>query len=172
MAARAGAGRSTDWLSVWLSEGEGSGTAVSWQYSTPLTCIDFSLDQERKLRLLARLQALRSDFPRSEHAVDLGKCGAEGIRTPGLLHAMQLKRPADQDVSLRDLRNQCIRVPRSTRQSVGDGCPLGCPLMLITGCSSLSNTLAGNGGHSPIVTGTSPRTAAKPSARDSGPMVW
>ena len=39
MAARAGAGRATDWQSVWLSESDASGTVVSWQYRTFLTCV-------------------------------------------------------------------------------------------------------------------------------------
>jgi len=44
MAARPGAGRITDWLSVWLSESERSGTVVSPQYSIPMACIGFSPD--------------------------------------------------------------------------------------------------------------------------------
>src|SRR4029077_11194423 len=89
------ASRSSDWLSVWLSESEGSATAVSPQDNTLLTCIDFSRSKSLGHRRLARLQALKGNFRRSQQALDLGKCGAKGIRTPGLLHAISA--PCDRD---------------------------------------------------------------------------
>ena len=38
---------------------------------------------------LTELHALKAYFGRSRQALDLGKRGAKGTRTPGLLHAMQ-----------------------------------------------------------------------------------
>src|SRR5712692_11826187 len=70
--------------------------AVTQPYPRPcsalLTCIGFRPDKDLKLLQDAELQALRDHFRRSEHAFDLRKRGAKGTRTPGLLHAMQLKR--------------------------------------------------------------------------------
>jgi hypothetical protein len=55
----------------------------------PLTCIGFSPAESLSSGLLVGLQALKRAFPRSQHAFELRKCGAKGIRTPDLLHAMQ-----------------------------------------------------------------------------------
>jgi hypothetical protein len=96
-------GRIADWLSVWLSETEGSATAVSPQYSIALTCIGFSRGKIIGNGRLARLQALKSNFRRSQHALDLGKRGAKGIRTPGLLHAMQQEQRSDLGLDSSDL---------------------------------------------------------------------
>jgi hypothetical protein len=93
---QAGAARITEWLPVWLSKSEGSDTACFWRHSTLLTNIDFRLARTLSLWVLAGAQAPKGHHRRSEHAFDLQKCGAKGIRTPDLLHAMQVSRTAHQ----------------------------------------------------------------------------
>jgi hypothetical protein len=129
MAARAVvAGRITDWPSVWLSESGGSATALSLQNSTLLTCIDSSSGKIVSYCRLAGLQALKGNFRRSQQALDLGKRGAKGIRTPGLLHAMQQEQRSGQGLDSSDLDLPCTGVPVSACKSVRVGCLLGCPL--------------------------------------------
>ena len=71
------------------------------------------------------------------------KCsGAKGTRTPGLLHAMQVRQPACQGISDTYLRRWCTGVPVSACQSAGDGCPLGCPHPSTRGCSKPLNVVA------------------------------
>jgi len=114
---RAGAVRITDWLPAWLSESEGSHPAGPRPRGRLLTCIGFSSAKGLKFVQLAGLQALKAYLPRSQHTVDLGKCGAKGTRTPGLLHAMQVgqlacpghwwHRPAE---SVRSCACECLLV--------------------------------------------------------------
>jgi len=73
------AGRITDWLSVWLSESEGSATAVSPRYSTLLIRLDFSRGKIAGYGRLAGLQALKDHFRRSQHALDLELRGVEPL---------------------------------------------------------------------------------------------
>jgi hypothetical protein len=42
------------------------------------------------------MQEVKDRFSRSQHASDLRKCGAKGIRTPDLLHAIQARTIARQ----------------------------------------------------------------------------
>src|SRR5215469_5234748 len=68
-------------------------------------------------------------FPRSQQALDLGKRGAKGSRTPDLLHAMQQEQRSGLGLDGFYLDLQCTGVPVSACKSVRVGCPLGCPLV-------------------------------------------
>jgi hypothetical protein len=68
-------------------------------------------------------------LPKTAYLFDLIRLpgGAKGTRTPGLLHAMQLKRLPGLGFYGSYLDLPCPEVPASARQSAWDGCPLGCP---------------------------------------------
>jgi hypothetical protein len=56
--------------------------------NTLLTCVGFRPTTGSSFWQIAGLQALKDHFRSSEYALDLGKRGAKGTRTPGLLHAI------------------------------------------------------------------------------------
>ena len=120
-----GGARITHWQSVWLFGSKGTDTAVRH----PSDLHQCRAVQGTPAWALAGLQALEDDFSRSQHAVDLRKYGAKGIRTPDLLHAMQVGQLICQLTNRFCLRRQCPEVPVSACQPVDDGCPLGCPLV-------------------------------------------